>query len=374
MEEFQLNTKIVSGPGAIGVLGQEKARRVFLVTDPFFVKNGMADRVVRAAGAESWEIFDGVQPDPSVELAARGTARLKAFGPDLLIALGGGSAMDCAKAMAYFSGTDAPLAAIPTTSGSGSEVTDFAVLTHGQTKYPLVDKRLQPALAILDSLTYLGIAIPAGLASDLLDELPPGLIADTGFDVLTHAVEAYTASNAGTIPDLLAQDAFRTAFACLPASYAGDKSVRLRLHMASTLAGIAFSRSGLGLCHAMAHVLGGRFHIPHGRLNAILLPAVISGNAPAVQAKYARLARAAGLGGSADTVALRNLKNGLIRLRKDLGLPQTLSQAGAPPAQVWAAAGEIVEAVLADPCCKTNPVPVEDYLVRRVLEEVTGNF
>ena len=144
--------------------------------------------------------------------------------------------------------------------------------------------------------------------------------------------------------------------------------------MASTLAGIAFSRSGLGLCHAMAHVLGGRFHIPHGRLNAILLPAVISGNAPAVQAKYARLARAAGLGGSADTVALRNLKNGLIRLRKDLGLPQTLSQAGAPPAQVWAAAGEIVEAVLADPCCKTNPVPVEDYLVRRVLEEVTGNF
>ena len=318
MEEFQLNTKIVSGPGAIGVLGQEKARRVFLVTDPFFVKNGMADRVVRAAGAESWEIFDGVQPDPSVDLAARGTARLKAFGPDLLIALGGGSAMDCAKAMAYFSGTDAPLAAIPTTSGSGSEVTDFAVLT--------------------------------------------------------HAVEGYTASNAGTIPDLLAQDAFRTAFACLPASYAGDRSVRLRLHMASTLAGIAFSRSGLGLCHAMAHVLGGRFHIPHGRLNAILLPAVISGNAPAAQAKYARLARAAGLGGSADTVALRNLKNGLIRLRKDLGLPQTLSQAGAPPAQVWAATGEIVEAVLADPCCKTNPVPVEDYLVRRVLEEVTGNF
>ena len=360
MEEFQLDTKIVSGAGALEALGEQEAKRVFLVTDPFFVKNGMADSVIRASRASDWEIFDGVRPDPSVELAAEGTAKLKAFDPDLLVALGGGSAIDCAKAIAYFSGTKAPLAAIPTTSGSGSEVTDFAVLTHGQTKYPLVDRRLRPNLAILDS--------------DFLRDLPPALIADTGFDVLTHAIEAYTASNAGTIPDLLAQEAFRTAYACLPASYAGDKSVRLRLHMASTLAGIAFSRSGLGLCHAMAHVLGGRFHIPHGRLNAILLPAVISSNAPAAQQKYARLARAAGLGGSADTIALRNLKNGLIRLRKDLSLPQTLSQAGAAPAQVWAATGEIVEAVLADPCCKTNPVPVEDFQIRRVLEEVTGNF
>ena len=360
MEEFQLNTRIVSGPGALTILKEYGAKRLFLVTDPYFSKNGMAQRVKEASGAAEWELFDGVRPDPGVELAAEGTAKLKAFAPDLLVALGGGSAMDCAKAMAYFSGTKAPLAAIPTTSGSGSEVTDFAVLTHGQTKYPLVDKRLRPNLAILDS--------------DFLDELPPGLIADTGFDVLTHAVEAYTASNAGTVTDLLAQDAFRTAYACLPASYAGDKSVRLRLHMASTLAGIAFSQSGLGLCHAMAHVLGARFHIPHGRLNAVLLPAVIASNAPAAQAKYASLARAAGLGGSADTIALRNLKNGLVRLRKDLGLPQTLSQAGAPPTQVWAATGEIVEAVLADPCCKTNPVPVEDFQIRRVLEEVTGNF
>lgn len=360
MEEFQLDTKIISGAGALAALGEQKAKRVFLVTDPFFVKNGMADRVIQASRASVWEIFDGVRPDPSVELAAEGTAKLRAFDPDLLVALGGGSAMDCAKAMAYFSGTKAPLAAIPTTSGSGSEVTDFAVLTHGQTKYPLVDKRLRPDLAILDS--------------DFLRDLPPALIADTGFDVLTHAIEAYTSSNAGTIPDLLAQEAFRTAYACLPASYAGNTEVRLRLHMASTLAGMAFSQSGLGLCHAMAHVLGARFHIPHGRLNAILLPAVISSNAPAAQQKYARLARAAGLGGSADTIALRNLKNGLIRLRKDLSLPQTLSQAGAAPAQVWAATGEIVEAVLADPCCKTNPVSVEDFQIRRVLEEVTGHF
>ena len=360
MEEFQLHTKIISGPGAVRELSREKPRRVFLVTDPFFAKNGMARRVIEATGAERWEIFDGVKPDPGVELAAEGTAKLKAFAPDLLVALGGGSAMDCAKAMAYFSGTDAPLAAVPTTSGSGSEVTDFAVLTHGETKYPLVDRRLQPDIAILDS--------------DFLDALPPALIADTGFDVLTHAIEAYTASNAGTITDLMAQEAFRTAFACLPASFAGNKSVRPRLHMASTLAGIAFSRSGLGLCHAMAHVLGARFHIPHGRLNAILLPAVIASNAPAAQEKYARLARAAGLGGSADTIALRNLKNGLVRLRRDLDLPQTLAQAGAAPESVWQSAGDLVAAVLEDPCCKTNPVSVEDFQVRRVLEEVTGHF
>ena len=358
MEEFQLNTKIVSGPGAIGVLGQEKARRVFLVTDPFFVKNGMADRVVRAAGAESWEIFDGVQPDPSVELAARGTARLKAFGPDLLIALGGGSAMDSAKAMAYFSGTDAPLAAIPTTSGSGSEVTDFAVLTHGQTKYPLVDRRLQPALAILDS--------------DLLQELPKGLIAETGFDALSHAVEAYAAKNAGVMTDLYAREAFSSAFAALPASYAGRKDVRLKVHQAATMAGIAFTQAGLGLCHAMAHSLGGLFHVPHGRLNAILLPSVITCNAHVAAKKYAELARAAGIGGSADTIAVRNLKNGLVRLRRELNLPETLAQAGVDPRSVWRSAEQIVRAALEDPCCKTNPMEVEDFLVRRILEEVTG--
>ena len=360
MEEFQCGTKIVSGAGAIGVLKEYGARRLFLVTDPFFLKNGQAQQVARASGAGETEYFAEVRPDPTVELAAQGTAKLKAFAPDLLVALGGGSAMDCAKAMAYFSGTSAPLAAIPTTSGSGSEVTDFAVLTHGKTKYPLVDRRLQPELAILDS--------------DLLRELPPALIADTGFDVLTHAIEAYTAANAGTVTDLLAQEAFRVAYGTLPASYAGDTSVRLRLHMASTLAGIAFSRSGLGLCHAMSHALGARFHVPHGRLNAILLPAVIGSNASTAAPKYARLARAAGLGGSAELVALRNLKNGLVRLRRDLGLPQTLSQAGVAPGKVWSDTPAIVEAVLSDPCCKTNPIPVEDFQVRRILEEVTGNL
>ena len=358
MEEFSCKTKIISGAGAVSALGKLGAKRLFLVTDPFFMKNGLAQHVANCTGCSEVEYFDKVVPDPGVELAAEGTARLKAFQPDLLIALGGGSAMDLGKAMGYFGKGNYIVVAIPTTSGSGSEVTDFAILTHDKVKHPLVDESLRPDIAILDS--------------DFLQELPKGLIADTGFDVLCHAVEAIGAKNAGVMTDLLAKEAFSNAFAALPASFAGRKEVRLKVHLAATMAGLAFTQAGLGLCHAMAHSLGGLFHVPHGRLNAILLPAVIACNSGAAGAKYAPLARAAGLGGSADTIAVRNLRNGLIRLRRELNLPETLSQAGVSPRQVWASAGEIVKATLADPCCGTNPVTVDDFMVRRILEEVTG--
>ena len=358
MEEFSCKTILICGAGSISALSRFQANRLFLVTDPYFMKNGIAQQVADAAKAQQVEIFDSVQPDPTVELAAEGTARLRTFGPDLVVALGGGSAMDCAKAMAYFGKGDYKLAAIPTTSGSGSEVTDFAVLTHNKIKHPLVDPRLRPDMAILDS--------------DLLQELPKGLIAESGFDVLSHALEAYVAKDAGAMTDLYAREAFSSAYAALPASFAGNQQVRLKVHLAATMAGMAFTQAGLGLCHAMAHALGGMFHVSHGRLNAILLPAVISCNAHVAGKKYAELARAAGMGGSADTIAVRNLKNGLIRLRRELNLPETLVQAGIDPRKLWSNAGQIVRTVLEDPCCKTNPMAVEDFLVRRILEEVTG--
>ena len=138
------------------------------------------------------------------------------------------------------------------------------------------------------------------------------------------------------------------------------------------MAGMAFSQAGLGLCHAMAHALGGMFHVSHGRLNAILLPSIVSCNAHVCGKKYAELARAAGIGGSADTVAVRNLRNGLLRLRRELNLPETLSQLGVDPRAVWRNVNEIVAATLADPCCQSNPMVVEGFLVRRILEEVTG--
>ncbi len=358
MEQFSCKTRIISGDGALRALGELGIRRLFLVTDPYFIKNGVAQQIAATAKAEKTEIFSNIAPDPSVELAAEGTKAVQEFKPDALIALGGGSAMDCAKAMVYFAGLPIRLIAIPTTSGSGSEVTDFSILTHDQVKHPLIDPMLQPEIAILDN--------------SLLRELPPALIADTGFDVLSHALEAYVAKNAGAITDALAKDAFCCAFACLPASYGGNKTVRGKVHMAATMAGLAFNQAGLGLCHAMAHSLGGAFHLPHGRLNAILLPHVIRCNALVAGEKYARLARTAGFGGAADTVAIRNLIAGLTRLRKELKLPETLQQAGVPPREVWDRSGQIVEAVLADPCCDTNPIGVEDFMVRRILEAVTG--
>ena len=359
MREFRCGTKIICGSGAVSQLKQLKPQRLFLVTDPYFAKSGVAQRIAKESGAGAVEIFQEVIPDPSVAVAAKGAAAVKAFGPDLLVALGGGSAMDCAKAMAYFSGLQMIFVAIPTTSGSGSEVTDFAILTHEHTKHPLVDEKLLPDIAILDDT--------------LLEELPRSLIADTGFDVLTHCLEAWAATNATPMSDALAKEAFCTALEVLPASYDGCMAVRLQMHTAATMAGMAFSQAGLGLCHAMAHVLGGMYHIPHGRLNAVLLPAVIECNTSAAGEKYRILAQAAQLGGSARTLAVRNLKQSLCRLRKQLNMPQTLTQCGVSREALLKDIGHIVSAVLEDPCCYTNPRKVEPDLVRQALELVMGN-
>ena len=359
MERFECGTKIVSGTGATEALKELEAKRVLVVTDPFFYQNGTAGEVGKKTGAEAVEIFHEVAPDPDLELAAAGTAKVREFGPDLIVALGGGSAMDCAKAMKYFSGSKAAFAAIPTTSGSGSEVTDFAILTHNGVKHPLVDGALRPDVAILDS--------------GYLEKLPRGLIADSGFDVLAHALEALAATGAGAVTDALARDAFCIAFSKLGKSFAGDRTVRLDIHRAATMAGMAFTQAGLGLCHALAHSLGGMFHLPHGRLNAILLPAVLDRNASGAGRKYGELARLAGLGGSVDTIALRNLKNGLVRLRRELELPETLVQAGVQLTALRQNREAIVAAALADPCCQTNPVPVDGAMVRQVLDAVTGH-
>jgi len=355
--EFFCKTRILAGQGVLKELKTLGIRRLLLVCDPFFAQNGWAEKIQMLSGTEQFEIFDEISPDPSAVLAAKGTAKMNAFCPDTVIALGGGSAMDCAKAMLFFAEKEAKLIAVPTTSGSGSEVTDFSILTHNGVKHPLIDEKICPEVAILDS--------------DLLVSLPKKLIADTGFDVLSHAAEAYVATNCSPFTDALAETAFATVLQKLPSSFGGDKTCRLEIHCCATMAGISFTRAGLGLVHALSHSLGGEFHIPHGRLNAILLPSVIEHNR-AAQHKYAALARRAGLPGVSDTVAVRNLKNALCRLRQELEMPQSLLAAGVSPSQVWEKREKLIKATLADPCCSTNPQPVSPETVQGVLEEVIG--
>lgn len=358
MEQFFSSTKIIAGADAIAALEQLHIQRLFLVCDPYFQQNGKAAALFTAAKCKEHHIFSDVVPDPSVELAAKGAAQVRQFRPDAVVALGGGSAMDCAKAMAYFSGCKPLLVAIPTTSGSGSEVTDFAILTHKGIKHPLVDSSIRPDIAILDS--------------SLVQTLPASLIADGGFDLISHALEAIVATNAGTFSDLLATYAFETAIRHLPSSYCGDTAVRGEIHKAATMAGIAFSNAGLGLCHAISHSLGGEFHIPHGRLNAMLLPHVIDQNATLCSHRYAALARTVGLSAGSDAMALRALKNTLLRLRRNLQLPETLAQAGISPKLVQEKLDTLVSASLADPCCTTNPITPTDAMVRQIITEVAG--
>lgn len=359
MKKFSCKTVIYSGENALQALGDMGIVRLLLVTDPYFEADGTAGRLGALSGAKEVRIYSGVEPDPSLELVARGTALLQQLRPDTVVALGGGSAIDCAKAMVWAAGLPVRLVAIPTTSGSGSEVTDFAILTHQGVKHPLIDPAVCPDAAILDD--------------SLLKKLPPSLIADTGFDVLAHCIEGYVATGGSAVTRALAESAFAAAIAALPRSYSGVLSVRQQLHEASAMAGMAFSQAGLGACHALSHALGGLFHLPHGRLNAIVLPAVIEANSAGCMAQYARLARAAGFSGAADTVAVRGLKNGLLRLRRELELPADLARAGLSPAAVKRAEDQLVAAALADPCSKSNPVPVTDAYLRHLLEEVRGD-
>lgn len=357
MQQFCCKTHVVIGPGAQDFLKTLHMARVMVVTDAYFTQAGLAQALAQGI-AQDYQIDDSVLQDPSLELVASCTARLKNFAPDLVVALGGGSVMDCAKATVYFSGLSVPLAAVPTTSGSGAEVTDFAILTHNGVKHPLISPRLCPDYAILDPV--------------YLEKLPRSLIADAGFDVLSHALEAYVATNATPITDSLALDAFRTAFARLPASFGGDQTARMPVHISATMAAMAFSQAGLGICHALAHSLGGQYHVPHGRLNAILLPAVVAVNAQQAGERYAALARAAGFAGSAASVAVRNLRGGLIRLRRELRLPATLAEAGIPSKDLRRNLQHILDAAMDDACGKTNPVEPNRRLLEEVLEEVAG--
>lgn len=350
MQSFVCGTRLCFGADAPAALAGLHAERVLLVTDPYFAENGTAARYAAAFPGAQVEQFSDVAPDPPLSLVAQGVARLQALRPDTVLALGGGSAIDCAKGIAALGGLPVRLVAVPTTSGSGSEVTSFAILTLDGVKHPLVDPALRPELAILD---------PA-----LLEALPPRLIAESGMDAVSHCVEAAAAREASPVTDALAHSACRTLLRLLPRSFAGETAVRGDVHLAASMAALAFDNAGLGACHALAHALGGRFHVAHGRLCAMLLPHVIAHHAAADPHPYAALAAACGLPG------VRGLTGTIVRLRARLGLPASLPEAGVPREAVLEAETDVLKAALADPCASQAPAPLTRDALQALLRQV----
>lgn len=349
MEEMRFRTRLVWGGGALSVLEELRQQRVLVVSDGYLAKSGLLERVLDPLKGCQVSVFDQVHGEPALEMVAQGVAALRALDAQVVVAFGGGSAMDCAKALGWCDGKRLPLWCIPTTAGTGSEVTNFSVLTDAAkgVKHPLVDDALLPEVAILDAQFLMGI--------------PAAITADTGMDVLTHAIEAYVSAKANPFTDAWAEKAVVMAYASLGAAFSGDQGARGEMLFASALAGMAFNAAGLGVCHAMAHALGAKLHAPHGRVNAVLLPQVIDANArnPAVAKKYARLAGLCGLSPNH-----RALSGALRRLGRRLDIPQRLSGT----ADLAAVAVDAMK----DPCMADNPRTFTPAELETILREVVG--
>ncbi len=364
--------------------------RAMIVTDPFMVELGYVDKInyylEKRTNDVQVKIFSEVEPDPSIETLERGVAAMKDFKPDVIIALGGGSAIDAAKGMWLFYespdinfadltlkfmdirkrvvrfphlGKKTKLVAIPTTSGTGSEVTSFAVITDKSTntKYPLADYELTPDVAIIDPT--------------LVMSAPKGITADTGMDVLTHAIEAYVSVLASDYTDALALKAIQMVFEYLPLAYKdGQNAVaREKMHNASTMAGMAFANAFLGINHSMAHKLGGEFHIPHGRANAIILPYVIEYNAEKptkfvafpkyesfiAHVRYAEIAKAIGLQFNTTKEGVDALVAAVKDLNKKLNIPSKVQECGINEKEYMSKVAMLAEKAFEDQCTTANP-------------------
>ena len=376
MNQFKINTEVRFGEGALNSLSQFSGVNAVIITDPFMVKSGGAQRIAdKLRNCKSVTVFGDVKPDPPIELIAEGLKFLQNADADIVVALGGGSSIDAAKSVTFMarqaSGKELPLIAIPTTSGTGSEVTKFAVITDRQqgVKYPLVDDALQPKIAILDP--------------ELVKTAPPAITSDTGFDVITHAIEAYVSINAHEMSDALAEKAVELAFEYLPRAYkhGEDLVAREKMHKASCLAGMAFNEVNLGVNHGIAHALGAKFHIPHGRANAMLLPYVIEFNAdldnhfgdePSRAAqKYAILAKRLGLPSDNVRTAVESLINEIKYMLKMTNTPATLWDAKVTREAFEAEKASIISSALKDATTAANPRPVTAEDVEGILKNLT---
>lgn len=380
MKSFGIHTKIYFGEGALKRLEEIPYKKVLIITDPFVVTSGMIKLITHPLenARIDYEIFKDVVPDPPVEKIAVGVKTMLEYQPDCIVAVGGGSAIDSSKSIRDFAlradnyGTCA-LIAIPTTSGTGSEVTSFAVIsdTQAKMKYPLVSPDLTPDEAILDA--------------ELVRSVPPAITADTGMDVFTHALEAYVSTNNNEFSAALAEKAIEIIGVFLLRAYldGNDMHARQKMHAASCLAGLAFNSASLGLNHGMAHQLGSNFHIPHGRANAMLLPHIIEFNAninkhsrsqkeylPAVK-KYATVANNLGLSSYNKIMSVRSLVNWTQFMLKEMDIPLSISQMGnITEEEYMAAIPAMADAAIADACTATNPRSVTRADVMQIYRDL----
>lgn len=410
MQWFKVPEKIYFEAGAIQYLEKmPDITRAFIVTDEGMVKLGYVDRILyhlrkRQQYVHS-EIFSSVEPDPSFETIKRGVQAIESFKPDVIIALGGGSAIDAAKGMWLFYehpdadvegmklkfldirkktykfpklGEKCKMVAIPTTSGTGSEVTSFAVISDKvqNKKYPLTDYELTPDVAIVDP--------------DLVTSLPKSITADTGMDVLTHALEAYVSNMASDYTDALAEKAAELVIKNLKECYdnGSNKEARERMHNASTMAGMAFSNAFLGINHSLAHKLGAAYHLPHGRLNAILLPYVVKYNSEEptkfvsfpkyeyfiADEKYATIARKMGLKADTKEEGVQSLIKEIQELNEYLNIPKSLQEAGVDEKDFFENIDTLADRAFEDQCTTANPrLPLIPELKQILTDAYYGN-
>lgn len=357
MESFNIGAKIMFGSNDFSKLF-EGINKVFVVTDKFMFESGKIAYVtekLEELGIE-YEVFSDVSADPDIDIVTKGVGRMLRFAPNAVIAFGGGSSIDAAKSIVYFVKREGNMeqclfVAIPTTSGTGSEVSRFSIITDKEKgiKYPLVDDSLLPNAAILDA--------------ELVKSVPPAVTADTGIDVLTHAIEAFVSTQANDFTDAAAEKAMKLVRRYLLRVYENpdDMEARQGMHNASCLAGIAFSNSGLGLNHGMAHALGGKFHIPHGKANGILLPYVMAYNAgchdtlTATAKRYAQIARILHLESSSIRQSAFNMVRTTKQYINKLNIPNTIEAFGVRQEEFEKELESMAEAAWKDSCTATNP-------------------
>ncbi len=375
MNRFKIRTEVRFNKNALDTLKEFKGSSAVIITDKFMVKSGMINKILdKMDGYKNVAVFDEITPDPNTKIIADGLKFITNNQGEIIIALGGGSAIDAAKAITFMaekSGmTGLKLIAIPTTSGTGAEVTKFAVVTDevDGLKYPLVDEGMLPDLAILDS--------------ELVLSVPPSITADTGMDVITHAFEALVSVNANDASDALAEKALLLAFKYLPYAYKDGTNVEARekMHSASCLAGMAFNEVGLGINHGIAHALGAKFHIPHGRANAILLPHVIRFNshlrgcfgAEPVEAalRYADISRKLGYPHDTVRIAVESLIDEIRYMMRRMEIPATLWEAGVSKEEFLKEKDNIINAAMSDLCTVSNPREITYENVEQLLMKI----